>query len=136
MTAVITAANQAAGKTWLARHWVSVLTLVVGSAVVVTAVTLLGYSLTWPGFARVVLVLFVARHVVAVGWWMNRRRRLLAKSSLPAPSAWRMLDDWRRERARVAYVTKQWSAACSCAWHPRPGQGGSVAAEVAVNGGG
>lgn len=97
---------------WLARHWVTVTVVVGGLGAALVAAAQLGVALTPLAMLLVVLLLWTGRKFAAVGWWVNRRRRVLAKASLPAPSTRVMLADWRIEKARVRQIRKQWPAFC------------------------
>lgn len=109
---LISASEQAAVTDALKRHWATL--AFVGGGLVLATWLAGRQQVSLTGFAYLVfgLLLWLAWSVLKLAWWMNRRRRLLARASLPAPSLAGMARDWWLERRRIRYILKQWPAFC------------------------
>ncbi len=112
---LLSASEQTAITHWTRRHRVTLWTLVGGLATLTALNTYLlpGMLLSKPvDYLFWALALWLARYWVGLWWWTNRRRRLLAKHSLPAPGFRQMHADRKIERHRVKLIEKQWPAFC------------------------
>lgn len=110
--ALLSASEQRALGSFVVRHWVSLIAIVLGTIGVIVLAGMWGIGLTFRGVLLLALLLWLTRHLMGIAWWLTARRRLLAKASLPAPPLPAMLASWRLERQRIRYVTKQWQAVC------------------------
>ncbi len=102
-----------AAAAWLSRHPWSLAAL--GATLAADVAQSIGQRTAWPlgGFLFLWLIVWCALRLVLVGVWWNKRRRLLARHSLPAPSFVTTVRTMREERRRIKYVHKQWAAFCS-----------------------
>lgn len=109
MVSPLAAAGQSTLNTWIRQHWVSELVVIGGVICAEILASHFGLRLAFPGLVQLAVVLWLIRHVIGIGVWTGRRRRQLARASLPARG---LLRGWWLERTRVRYIRKQWTAAC------------------------
>jgi hypothetical protein len=110
---MLSASEKAAISSLLGRHWVTILSVLgglVGAKVILDSARLNLSAGLWLLLAG---LLWVARWQTELLWWVNARRRLLAKHSTPAPPFWQMAKELRQRRKRIAYVRDQWAAFCA-----------------------
>lgn len=108
----LTASEQAAVKSWLVRHWVTLASIVGGLVAAGFLFAWLNVSLVWWLWLLMPALLWVFRLQAGVWVWMETRRRLLAKHATACPPLLQLLREYYQHQRRVAYVRRQWESFC------------------------
>jgi hypothetical protein len=109
----VTAAVQTAIDNWTRRHRTTLGVSFGGPVLLAIALSwFTNISLTLTAVLLLMLLTHLGQKIVGIWWWLNQRRRVLAKASLPAPGVRAMLGDRMLERRRMNVVQKQWLAFC------------------------
>lgn len=106
---LVSASEQTAITNWVTRHRTTLITVGAG---LVAVYLFTDIPITVANVAFIAFLLWLARSWAGAAWWVRKRRRTLAKASLPAPRLMQMLRDRRTEKRRAKRILKQWPAFC------------------------